>query len=265
VRFYSGDPDAGGTQISSTQSVTIFAGSFSNVSVLWTVPIGTTRLFVVVDHPTLTNGSINETNETNNKASINMTVDSWNFFYGNLDTGSEFVLEDSAYYKINIWDQSNSTNANIYVADSDSNVAWTNLGAIGKNSSGANATNNDFEEIDVALNSTQFRDSVNKTYTTANHTNETINFTIFQYIVANVPVATSINSSSFKTGILWDRSDNVGEYDSTDKEDLVFVTRVNQDTIGSYGVADYELRVPALLRNYKTTDTLSAAFYIELI
>ena len=71
---------------------------------------------------------------------------------------------------------------------------------------------------------------------------------------------------SFQTGILWDTTDDVGdsEYADTDNEDLIFVTKLNENALGAYGIYDYEFRVPALLREYNTSNILTVSFYIEV-
>lgn len=73
VRFYEGDPDAGGTQIGNTQSVSLKGCGYNTaVSVVWTdVPAGSYDLYVVVDD----DGVIVETDEQNNRASLQITVD----------------------------------------------------------------------------------------------------------------------------------------------------------------------------------------------
>jgi len=81
-----------------------------------------------------------------------------------------------------------------------------------------------------------------------------------------VPVVNSTNTSSFKTGILWDLADdNSGnlQFDTTDAEDLVFVTNINVSTQGKYGVYDYEIRIPAELRSYKGFED-KVVFYTEI-
>ena len=82
-----------------------------------------------------------------------------------------------------------------------------------------------------------------------------------------MPTAESTNSTTFVTGILWDSSDDTNnnyQFDNTSKEDIVFVTRVNQSKTGMYGTYDYELRVPANLKNYKGPDTQTVVFYTEI-
>lgn len=265
VRFYRGDPDASGVQIGQNKTINITARSFNVTSIEWNATIGTSSIYVVVDPPTATNGSYVELNESNNKAFQNVSISSWHFFYGDLTQSSEFVLSDTTEERLVSWLQGNSTEANIYVTDYDSNVDWAELQALAKTNAGVNTTG-DFAELDVALNMTSFVDSVNRTYFGAGTFNATDTFIVFSRTINEVPLAYSITDADFTTGILWDTNDTIGdnEYDATDREDIVFVTKVLQDTAGTYGQADYELRVPALLRNYKTTNTQTAAFYLEL-
>jgi hypothetical protein len=44
---------------------------------------------------------------------------------------------------------------------------------------------------------------------------------------------------------------------------VVFNTEINKEQQGSQGIADFEIKVPALLRNYNAAGT-SVAFYVEL-
>ena len=150
------------------------------------------------------------------------------------------------------------------MTDYDSEIDWTSLQAIGKDTSGLNSTD-DIIEIDSILEMTSFGDSLESLYLNGEEINETQTFLVFKNYISNVPVSVSINNSNFKTGILWDTSDDTNtEYDSTEKEDIIFITNTNINTAGTYGVTDYELRVPAKLREYNTTDQTTAAFYIEI-
>jgi len=115
------------------------------------------------------------------------------------------------------------------------------------------------------LNMTDNIDSVYNVYTTSGTPDEQKNFLLFNKLINDVPVTNSINNSNFVTGILWDTSDDSNtEFDFSEKEDLIFLTELNKDTVGTYGTYDYELRVPARLRNYKSGDSSSAVFYVEL-
>ena len=90
------------------------------------------------------------------------------------------------------------------------------------------------------------------------------NLRVFDNIINNVPIANASSSSDFLTGILWDSSDDDdGEYDSTDKEDIVFITKVNPSFRSQYGY-DYAISVIADLKNYKTPDQVQVAIYTEI-
>jgi hypothetical protein len=91
-----------------------------------------------------------------------------------------------------------------------------------------------------------------------------MNWAIYGQVIGNVPVINSTNTSSFRTGILWDASDpNNGGYNGT--QDLVFLTKANHNQTGKYGLYDYELRVPANLRKYLTPNNAnSVTIYVEL-
>ena len=107
-------------------------------------------------------------------------------------------------------------------------------------------------------------DSVNRTWTLNNAPLDTVNLTIYGTIVYWVPVINSTNTSDFRTGILWDSSDaNPGQFNAS--QDLVFITVVQSQLTGLYGVYDYELNIPARLRQYIVPNNdNSVSFYTEL-
>ena len=113
-----------------------------------------------------------------------------------------------------------------------------------------------------------FDDSVSNIFTIDGNTPKgTASFIIFHSPISNVPTANSTNNTNFLTGILWDGDDdenNDGEFSSNDEEDLVFVTKINPNSQGAYGIYDYEMRVPAKLREYDNTDSNKVVFYVEL-
>jgi len=87
---------------------------------------------------------------------------------------------------------------------------------------------------------------------------------IFGNTINNILMTNSTSNLNFQTGILWDSSDSGdNEYDTTEKEDLVFVSKIKKDTVGNYGTYDYEMRVPAMLREYSGI-TSEAVFYVEV-
>ena len=93
----------------------------------------------------------------------------------------------------------------------------------------------------------------------------TSNFTVSNLIIQNVPIINTTSAQTFVTGVLWDSfDDSNGRYDSSEKEDIVFITNIHRNTIGSQGRYDYEIFVPAKLREYQTTDTEEVYIYFDL-
>jgi len=137
--------------------------------------------------------------------------------------------------------------------------------AIGKNTTGEN-TADDFSDIDTLLSMTSFADSVSNIFTNSSgDIRNTTSIMIFNNWVNDVPIANSTNNTNFQTGILWDSSDDSdGEYSQGDKEDLVFITELNKGKVGAYGTYDYEIRIPAKLREYYNTDSRKVVFYSDL-
>ena len=154
---------------------------------------------------------------------------------------------------------------NIYISDLESVIDWTNLYPIGKNKSNQN-TNDDFSELDLILSMSTVDDSLSNIFTIDGNTpRASDSFFIHKSLVNNVPIINSTNNSNFITGILWDGSDDSnGQYSSLDKEDIVFVTKVNKVKAGLFGIYDYETRVPAHLRNYNSADSNNIYIYFDL-
>ena len=122
----------------------------------------------------------------------------------------------------------------------------------------------DFQELDEALNMTSFNDSVNKTFTVNGQPLATRTFNVYGVSIENVPIVNSTDYSSFVTGILWEYSDGFdvnGSFNGT--QDVVFITVVNRSKQGRWGVYDFEIRFPALLRSYKSSGN-SVDLYYEL-
>ncbi|MBD3252206.1 DNRLRE domain-containing protein, partial [Candidatus Pacearchaeota archaeon] len=266
VKFYDGDPDLSGQQINGDRAVNLSRYGMNVTGVYWSSDLGTSEIFVVVDPPVASNGSYDEWNESNNKISRNLSVGSWEFFYGDILSVSDYSLETDLNLSLIRWSIDSIENGNIFVSDYKSIISWSDLIAIGKNKTGSNSSINDFSDIDSLLNTTEFNDSVYNVFTNNGNPKATTKYLVFDNFVYEVPVADSINNSNFKTGILWDSSDDVGdgEFSQDDKEDLVFSTQLNESTQGAYGIYDYEMRVPAKLREYDETDSNSVIFYLEI-
>lgn len=265
IQFYAGDPDLGGIKIGQNIFINISGFIQKNVSTNWLAPMGSSEIFVIVDPPLSTNGSYVEINESNNKASKIINVGSWNFFYGDVLSFSNLVLADNGSSKLINWTAQNFESGNVYVADYDSSVSWIDLQAIGKTESNSDSSS-DFSELDSLLNSSSYADSIYSVYTNSGNPKFESNIYSFGNLIQGVPVINSTNNSNFITGILWDMSDDIldGEFDVSDKEDIVFISPIMKQTLGNYGTYDYEMRVPAKLREYYTADSRTAIFYVEI-
>ncbi len=259
VGFYEDDPDSGGRQINGNKTASVPGLGNSTVNVTWNAKIGTTNVFVSVD----LNNSITEENESNNKANNSINVTAWQDFYGNITIDK--LLADQNRKNLSVWSNESSLTGNIFITDTESNIDWFSLQAIGKNASGGN-TANDFSDIDSILNMNNFSDSVSNTFTSDGNTPvKTDDFFIYKNTISSVPISNSTNNTNFITGILWDMSDDSnGEYDQADKEDLVFVTKINRGTSGAYGIYDYEISIPVRLREYNPADTNNIFIYFDL-
>lgn len=266
VSFYNENPDLGGTKIGETHLINLSKFNKTNVTQTWSSQIGLSSIFVLIDSPLSTNGSFIELNESNNEGSKNINVGSWQLFYGDVLTSSNLVLANSLESKLINWDANNFETGNIYVADYDSYISWNQLQSIGKKEFGGDSSS-DFEEIDLILNSSKYEDSVYLTYTNSGIIKNTSTIYSFKKFIEGVPIVNSANNSNFVTGIFWDYSDdssNNEEFDSTDKEDLVFVAPINKHAEGEYGNYDYEIKIPAKLREYNKADLRTASFYVEI-
>jgi len=261
VQFFEGN-SSNGVQINGNRTITNLSyGTSITLNVTYITKIGPTDIYVVVDPPLATNGSIFEANESNNFAYNTIIVGSYELFNGNV-TGL-LELYDTTNMSLFDWNVSNYTNGNIYVVDSDSIIKWSSLQAISRDTSNG-LQMDDFDEIDTAMNMTQNPDSINKTWTGNGNLKASTSWVVYGYTINNVPIINSTNTSDFVTGILWDYNDpNSGEYNGT--QDLVFITKINEDKEGEYGVYDFEIRVPAKLRSYiQPNGQNSVTFYMEL-
>ncbi|RMD65883.1 hypothetical protein D6817_05280 [Candidatus Pacearchaeota archaeon] len=178
---------------------------------------------------------------------------------------SEFALRDIENSSVVRWPADRFSDGNIYAADSESNIDWSSLEAIGRNLTHGKV-NNDFGEIDALLNMTTFVDSVSALFTNSSGDPiNTTNFLVFKKTLYDVPITNSTNNTNFVTGITWDTSDDTnGEFDVGDKEDLVFLAEINKNKTGAYGVYDYEIRIPAKLREYYDANSREVVLYVEL-
>ncbi|MBN1793027.1 DUF2341 domain-containing protein [Candidatus Woesearchaeota archaeon] len=260
VQIWHGDPDAGGTQINGNLTITSLAPNANySVSVTYSPIIGPNNIYVAVDPPTASNGSISEENESNNKANNTFEVPLYHKYAGNI-TGLIEIEKQSVNLTLYTWSPGNTSGSHIFVADLEGIINFLSLQAIGRDTTNQ-STADDFEEIDTAIGSTNLSDSINRTYTTAGAPKETGIMNIYGSDILNIPLINSSANTTFKTGILWDESDGGLEYNGT--QDIVFVSETSIGKQGSKGIYDFEIAVPALLRDYNAGGS-SVAFYVEL-
>lgn len=257
--FYEGDPESGGTQIGLNQTINVSQRSNTTVNITWSAKIGPTNIFVFAD----LNNSFSEDNETNNKANKTINVDSWQIYYGSLN--STKILSNSGISNLTIWLNESASTGNIFAVDKESTINWGQLQAFARNTTDAQ-TSNDFADIDALFNMTEYNDSISNFFTTGGNTpKQTDSFLVHSNTINNVPIINSSNSTNFTTGILWDTSyDSDGEYDQTDNEKIVIVTKINKNSFGGYGQYDYEINIPVRLRSQDPTDNSEIYFYYEL-
>jgi hypothetical protein len=257
VQFWNGAPGIGTLLLSTNISgLAVNESALRNTTV--TVPIGLTSIYVVVDPPLATNGSISELNESNNIAVRTVWVGHFEVFAGSPERSLEIADQD--VIRAFSWNVTNVTGSNLFVADTDSAITFTQLQGIGRTAANGSASG-DFEEIDVQLGSTNLNDSVNASFTQSGSPISIMDATMFKRRVTSIPIVNSTNSSSFSTGILWDMADGGTEYDGS--QDLVFFTIMNASQTGLFGTYDYEIRVPATLRDYIPGGG-TVTFYTEL-
>ncbi|MCX6750945.1 MAG: hypothetical protein NTZ83_05785, partial [Candidatus Pacearchaeota archaeon] len=248
VGFFEGDPAISGENIgNATINISQISSGEANIS--WNAKIGPNNIFVFADYNLL----IDEENEDNNKANRTFSINSWQEIYGNLSIDKIVGNEESNIKK---WFNESSLEGNIFITDSECSVNWLTLQAIGKSKEGEESSN-DFLEIDELLNMTNFEDSVSEIFSENQNPKQIQSMVIHQREIQEVPIINSTNNSNFVTGILWDSSDDYvdGEFDSEDKEDIVFVAKINKGAEGAYGFYDYEIGIPSKLREYNNLDS----------
>lgn len=211
-------------------------------------------------------------NDTSNNFNVTdvqtfVVASQYHIFYGNIS--AEIILDASGNLSILAWFDSLNVRGNIYVTDADTlnGISWASLQAIGKDKS-LNDIADDWEDIDILLDTIQFSDSINRTFTngTSGTPKNKTDFLVQGSLIANVSTINSTNSSNFVTGILWDTSDSAdAQYDTAEKEDLIFITKVSGKALGSYGTYHYEIKVPARLKQYRVPNNEdSVLIYVEL-
>ncbi len=253
VQFW--ENEIGQNQIGNNLTINLSNGESENISVDYTAELGTNEIHVIVDP----SDEIGEENETNNNASKAITVEFWHYAGG--ETNDTITLEDTELEGIYQWRVLNSTGSNIFVVDYDASITWDSLQAFGRDTSG-NQRYEDFGELDEELNSSSYFDSVNSTYLENGVPKETITKDVYGKYITNIPTVNSTNSTSFKTGILWDYGDGGITYSGS--QDVVFLSIVNKSQQGYNETRDFEIRIPATLGQLSGPDSDKVAFYTEI-
>jgi hypothetical protein len=260
VQFWRGHPAEEGIQIGTTQTVNLQPLNSNLTNVSWEAEIGTHQIYVIVDPPNGT-GVIVESDENNNMANHSVFISMWQIYYGNVS--GNITLGNRFNDTFLNWAFTNQS-GNLFITDTDTSngIKFLFLQALGRDTAGNNGTQttDDFVQLDEALNTSNFTDSVNATYTFVGHSARLSEATIFGRAIPNISVSNS--SQNFTTGILWDSDDSSNAYfDET--EDIVFFTSIVNATWNGYGYAEYEIKVPSRLKKYKaSTDTVD--FYYEI-
>ncbi|MCF7861065.1 hypothetical protein K9M79_02380 [Candidatus Woesearchaeota archaeon] len=242
---------------------TLYNFSPTNVTTInttWISSLGDHKIELQADIPIATDGQYTEVNESNNNASSVVNISTWGVVYGQVVGNISLATISDLLY---LWSPEVPA-GNMFIKDVDSDVDWHSLQAIGRTSSGGIAAN-DFVDIDTVLGTASFFDNITSKYSDDGSTPRlTDTFNISSNPIANVPIINSTNTSLFVTGILWDMSDSGDtEFDIAEGEDLVFVTHVNSEKLGSYGIYDYEVSVPVKLKEYKSGEN-KLSFYVEV-
>ncbi|MFH1850208.1 MAG: CARDB domain-containing protein [archaeon] len=233
------------------------AGKSTTASANWTGHPGNFTFRVFAD----SGYNISESNETNNNASRALNISMYHLYYGAVTV--QILLDSKFNLSAYAWPNETDVAGNIFAADADSSISWFSLAALSRNVSN-NLTSDDFEELDLRLNTTNMTDSINRTYSRSRAPKASAAFTVYGIQINNTPAVNSTNSSNFLTGILWDYTDaNDGEFNGS--QDVVFVTEINIDKPGKYGITDYELKVPGSLRAYvQPNDINKIVLYMEV-
>ncbi len=268
VSFYDGSPGPG-NNIENITITNISAGGSQNATINWTSIIGTHDIYIEVD----LENSIVEIDDGNNNASKTINVSGWQKYYGNV-TGN-LVLGDNAGNSFRNW-SGEIPRGNVFISNIPS-LNFYNLQALGRKKNGEIAQNN-FSRADELLNMTPGSNNatgfLNNNITDLFSLNGTSprnysSFTVYGRKIDNVALVnstnttnfTSVETSPFITGILWDTTKDTGDGDfGDDGEELVFITKINVNQTGLVNSShNYESVIPSIIRNEG-----NVYFFVEL-
>ncbi|CAG0987412.1 MAG: cell surface glycoprotein [Candidatus Methanoperedens nitroreducens] len=267
VSFYDGSPEPG-NNIANATITDISAGSSGNATIYWNSIIGTHNISIKADPE----NTLIETDDSNNNASKIINVSAWQKYYGNI-SGNITLAGQTGNSLINwSWD---TNQGNVFVSSIPS-FDYNNLHALGRKKNGGIAQNN-FQRADELLNMTPGSNNatgfINNNITQLFSLNGTAprnvtSFTVYGRTIDNVAIVnstnttnyTSVENSTFITGILWDTTKDNGDSDyGDDGEELVFITGINAGTGIGNSSHNYETGIPSTIRNEG-----NVYFFVEL-
>jgi hypothetical protein len=247
-----------GNQLGLNQSVNLdsFSGEFINLSYFGFV--GRNNIFVFADR----GNEILEYDENNNLNNNSFSITLWQKFYGNVSGVKILQFEEN----FTSWSVDEGVVGNVFVADSEAIINWLSLKALGRTIFDG-VSLDDFVDVDILFGTTDFEDSISKIYLEGGVIEQEEDFFIHKNNITHVPIVNTTATGNFVTGILWDSSDDSGdnEFSQGDREDLVFVTKLNNGALGENGIYDYEIEIPVELRSYDSADSEEVYLYYDLI
>ncbi len=215
--------------------------------------VGSNNIFVRVDP----NNIFEESEESDNYANNSFFISAWQIYHGN--TTGRLELSTTLNVTILNW---KTTMRNIFFSETGAQFSWTQLHPLGLDLTNATRLD-DFLQADIALNTSDYLDSLNLSYTNNGQVRQNATFFFFNRTFVGVPALNTTNSSIFQTAALWDAGDGGTEFDGS--QDLLFVTRVNLSAKGFYGTYDYEIRVPPGLKDFRNPAFDTITIYVELV
>lgn len=255
VGFYNGSLIMSNLLSTESTSINEFSGDY--ITFYFNSTLGETNYSFFADY----DDSIDESDENNNVNSSVLTVSAWQTFYGDIVVARRLIDESSN--QVMDWGNMSGFSGNVFVADSECNINWAQLYPLGKNNQSLDSSN-DFSELDSVLGMDGYEDNISYEYSSPLE----LSYFVSQRNITNVKSVESLTGNPFYTGILWDNSDDVGdgEFDSTDQEDVVFVSEAYEGSACNSGACDFEIQIPVKIREYKTSqDSTTIYFYQELV
>ena len=172
-------------------TINLFPASAVTVFQPWIAEIGQNNITVTIDQ----NSFFAETNETNNNATKRVSISAYHTYVGRVSSLTILGMESSVMLA------QETPSCNILVTDSDSNVDFSSLKAMGRRKTFGVGLN-DFIDVDSLLNMTFFDDSISMEWTFFGNfpspffkifPQEVKTFVVFNETISGVPIINSTN------------------------------------------------------------------------